>query len=95
MKATSAILSFVVLAWGSAIASAQCPSCGSGSPRGIGKGEPLKKAAFDVVLKYFIKGVMVVRDEGDAVGLWINKSMVKTEQLEKLDGFKLERQPGD
>ncbi|HZL73134.1 MAG TPA: hypothetical protein VFC86_11770 [Planctomycetota bacterium] len=42
-----------------------------------------------------VKGVMVVRDEGDAVGLWINKSMVKTEQLEKLDGFKLERQAGE
>jgi len=39
-----------------------------------------------------LKGVMVVRDEGDGhVGLWINKAMVKTEQLEKLEGFKLER----
>ena len=37
-------------------------------------------------------GVMVVRDEGDVVGLWINKAMVKPEQLEKLEGFKLERQ---
>ena len=254
MKTTSAVLSLVVLTWGSAAASAQCPSCGSsggaagsGVPGGIGKGkgEPAKKATFEVVLKYFwknseskpaglktalekikgvqsvtlpddsktvvisfagkceqigsletaaqnagfpalvlnhahvvvalkplkgadlngagaelalvegvhgvnpapsglelhanlekltlsslreaaakfkceisvsqtfeyvtykvveggkwefqtaadaLKGVMVVRDEGDAVGLWINKAMVKPEQLEKLEGFKLERQ---
>ena len=39
-----------------------------------------------------LKGVMVVRDEGDLqVGLWINKAMVKAEQLEKVEGFKLER----
>lgn len=39
------------------------------------------------------KGVMVVRDEEEGVvGMWINKAMVKTEQLEKLEGFKLERQ---
>src|SRR5262245_49718191 len=39
-----------------------------------------------------VKGVMTVRDEGeDVVGMWINKSMIKIEQLEKLAGFKLER----
>ena len=39
-----------------------------------------------------VKGVMTVRDEGeDVVGLWINKSMMKTEQLEKIAGFKVER----
>ena len=40
-----------------------------------------------------IKGVMIIRDEDEGVvGMWINKSMVKTEQIEKLPGFKLERQ---
>jgi hypothetical protein len=40
-----------------------------------------------------LKGVMTVRDEGEeVVGLWINKSMIKTEQLEKIAGFKVERQ---
>jgi len=40
-----------------------------------------------------LKGVMVLRDEDEGVvGMWINKSMVKTEQIEKLEGFKLERQ---
>jgi hypothetical protein len=39
-----------------------------------------------------LKGVLVVRDEGDGLaGVWINKAMIKTEQIEKLDGFKLER----
>lgn len=39
-----------------------------------------------------IKGVLVVRDDGEGVaGLWINKTMVKAEQLETLQGFKVER----
>jgi hypothetical protein len=39
-----------------------------------------------------IKGVMIVRDDGEGgVGMWINKSMVKVEQLEKIQGFKVER----
>ncbi len=41
-----------------------------------------------------LKGVMVVRDEDEGVvGMWINKAMVKTDQIEKLAGFKVERQP--
>lgn len=40
-----------------------------------------------------VKGVMTVRDEGeDIVGMWVNKSMIKAEQLEKIAGFKIERQ---
>ncbi|HZN63231.1 MAG TPA: hypothetical protein VFC90_12570 [Planctomycetota bacterium] len=40
-----------------------------------------------------VKGVMTVRDEGeDVVGMWVNKSMIKAEQLEKIAGFKIERQ---
>jgi hypothetical protein len=39
-----------------------------------------------------IRGVMFVRDEGEnVVGLWINKAIVKSDQVEKLEGFKLER----
>jgi len=39
------------------------------------------------------KGVMTVREEGDnTLGMWINKSMVKTEQLEKIKDVKVERQ---
>ena len=39
------------------------------------------------------KGVMVARsgDEDNVIGFWINKSVMKAEQLEKLAGFKIER----
>lgn len=40
-----------------------------------------------------VKGVMIVREEEPGVvGMWISKSQVKSEQLEKLEGFKVERQ---
>jgi len=40
-----------------------------------------------------VKGVMIVREEETGVvGMWISKSQVKTDQLEKLEGFKVERQ---
>jgi hypothetical protein len=38
-----------------------------------------------------LKGVMIVREEEEGVGMWINKAMVKPEQIEKLAGFKVER----
>ena len=39
-----------------------------------------------------VKGVMVVRNENQGVvGMWLNKAVVKAEQVEKLEGFKLER----
>ena len=39
-----------------------------------------------------MKGVMVVRPEGqDVVGMWLNKAAVKAEQVEKIEGFKLEK----
>ena len=38
-----------------------------------------------------LKGVMIVREEEEGVGMWINKAMVKTDQIEKLPGFKVER----
>ena len=39
-----------------------------------------------------MKGVMVIRpEENQVVGLWINKAVVKKEQIEKLDGFKVEK----
>jgi hypothetical protein len=51
-----------------------------------GKSADYEKAAGHV------KGVMVLRNEGqDVVGMWLNKAVVKVEQLEKLEGFKLER----
>ena len=40
----------------------------------------------------YVKGVMVVRDEGEGVvGMWINKTVMKAEQVEKIAGFKIER----
>ena len=40
-----------------------------------------------------IRGVVVVRPENDDTsGMWINKSLVKADQIEKLEGFKVERQ---
>jgi hypothetical protein len=40
-----------------------------------------------------VKGVMIVREEDDRlVGMWISKTHIKTGQLEKLPGFKVERQ---
>jgi hypothetical protein len=39
-----------------------------------------------------VKGVMIAREEEEGVvGMWINKSQIKTSQLEKLAGFKVER----
>jgi hypothetical protein len=38
-----------------------------------------------------VKGVVVVRRIDDSVGLWINKSAAKVEQIEKLEGFKAKR----
>jgi|SRR6266850_4442397 len=40
-----------------------------------------------------IRGVVVVRPETEEIsGMWINKAMVKADQIEKLPGFKVERQ---
>jgi hypothetical protein len=40
-----------------------------------------------------IKGVMIVREEGDnSLGLWIHKTFVKNEQIEKIQGVKVEKQ---
>lgn len=63
MKLLSAVASVLVFVAGASLASAQCPSCGSsgggapgsGVPGGIGKGEPAKKPAFEVVLRYYWK----------------------------------------
>jgi len=39
-----------------------------------------------------VKGVMVIREESDSVvGMWLNKSAVKAEQIEKLEGFTLKK----
>jgi hypothetical protein len=53
------------------------------------EGDPAEYlAAADV-----IKGVLVIEDEGEGVvGMWINKSHVKIDRLEKLPGFKAEKQ---
>ena len=40
-----------------------------------------------------VKGVMIVREEGEnLVGMWISKAQVKPGQIEKIEGFKVERQ---
>jgi len=40
-----------------------------------------------------IKGVMTARDEGEGlIGMWIHKGHLKMERLEKLPGFKIEKQ---
>ncbi len=39
------------------------------------------------------KGVMFVRPEGEGViGMWISKTMVKAEQIERIPGYRIERQ---
>jgi hypothetical protein len=38
------------------------------------------------------KGVMTVTEDGEGVvGMWINKTVMRPEQLEKIAGFKIER----
>lgn len=40
-----------------------------------------------------VKGVMVVREEGESVvGMWINKPAVKPGEMKKIEGFKVKRQ---
>jgi hypothetical protein len=39
-----------------------------------------------------VKGVMIAREEeSGVVGMWINKAQVKIDQLQKIQGFKVER----
>ncbi len=40
-----------------------------------------------------VKGVMIAREEDEGVvGMWISKAQIKPGQIEKLEGFKVERQ---